>query len=327
MAAKDDSAITQDDIQEDEETTTPVAVLVSMSDTIQKLTSRLDDFVLRHNPDHIPPPKRSAISEEDGPPVWSRQTEELEDDREETEEADTKAMKARTFSVSTPTKAFLQASFCLPKPVDNPTRRSWVERFGLPSGDETRCPKMDGLIKGELGKEAVEANRKLSRLQNFTLDAAAPLVAALEELTERDELDPSTVSAAIQLSLRFLGNASAQFSVERCTRALPKFNPDLKSMAEEEDFSQAVPYLFGPGFEKKAKERTEALECLRKVAKPSINYSSASSQGPSRKKFFRGTRSHRNSGGGSRNDYRRKGFSQYNRGPSSGPTTAGAKKA
>ena len=81
MAAKDDSAITQDDIQEDEETTTPVAVLVSMSDTIQKLTSRLDDFVSRHNPDHIPPPKRLAISVEDGPPVRSRQTEELEDDR------------------------------------------------------------------------------------------------------------------------------------------------------------------------------------------------------------------------------------------------------
>ena len=64
MAAKDNSAITQDDIQEDEETTTPVAVLVSMSDAIQKLINRLDDFVSRHNPDHIPPPKRLAISVE-----------------------------------------------------------------------------------------------------------------------------------------------------------------------------------------------------------------------------------------------------------------------
>ena len=185
MAAKDDTAITEDDVQEDEETTTPVAVLVSMSNAIQKLTNRLDEFVARHNPDHVPPPKRSAISVEDGPPVRSRQTEEMEEDREETEEADTRATKAHTFSMSTPTKAFLQASFCLPKPVDNPTKRSWVERFGLPSGDETRCLKMDGLIKGELGKEAVEADRKLSRLQNFTLDAAAPLVAALEEGTNR----------------------------------------------------------------------------------------------------------------------------------------------
>ena len=51
------------------------------------------------------------------------------------------------------------------------------------------APKMDNIIKGELGKEALEADRKLSRLQNFTLDAAAPLVAALEELTEKEEPD------------------------------------------------------------------------------------------------------------------------------------------
>lgn len=161
---------------------------------------------------------------------------------------------------------------------------------------------MNGLIKGELGKEASRwiGNYPASKLH---LRRCSPLVAALEELTERNQPDPSTVSAAIQLSLHFLGNAFAQFSVERRTRALAKL---IKSMAEEEDFSQAAPYLFEPGFEK-AKERTEALECLRKVTKPSTNYSSAFSQGPSRKKFFRSTCCNRNGGGGSGNDYRRKG--------------------
>ena len=43
-------------------------------------------------------------------------------------------------------------------------------------------------------------------------------------------------------------------------------NPDLKSLVEDEDFSQAAPYLFGPGFGRKAKERSEAVECSRKAS-------------------------------------------------------------
>ena len=37
----------------------------------------------------------------------------------------------------------------------------------------------------------------------------------------------------------------------------------MKSLVEDEDFSRAAPFLFGSGFEKKAKERTEAEERLR----------------------------------------------------------------
>ena len=78
-----------------------------------------------------------------------------------------RAKKAHTSMVPTATKAFLETSFCLPKPANNATRRSWLDKFGLLLGDETCCPKMDSLIKGELGKEALEADRKLLLLQNF----------------------------------------------------------------------------------------------------------------------------------------------------------------
>ena len=44
------------------------------------------------------------------------------------------------------------------------------------------------------------------------------------------------------------------------SKALSRLNPDLKSLVEDEDFSQVAPYLFGPGFEKKAKERSKAVE-------------------------------------------------------------------
>ena len=191
----------------------------------------------------------------------------------------------------------------------------------MPAGDETRCPKRDSLIKGELGKEALEADRKLSRLQNFTLDAAGPLVAALEEF-EKEDANAETIAAAIQQSLLLLGNASTQFSVERRAKALAKLNPDLKSMADDKDFSQAPPYLFGPGFEKKAKERTEALECLRKVSKPTFSsYRPNTRTAIFRKRLFRATRFHQSSGsGGSGNYYRRR------EGLPSGPKTAGPKK-
>ena len=91
--------------------------------------------------------------------------------------------------------------------------------------------------------------------QNFSLDAVGPLVVDMEELTEK-EPNVSFVTAAVQQCLRFLGNCSAHFSQERRAKALAKFNPDLKCMAEDEDFTQALLFLFGAGFEKNAKERT-----------------------------------------------------------------------
>ena len=111
-------------------------------------------------------------------------------------------------------------------------------------------------------------DRKLSRLQNFVLDATGPLAAAYDELVGENEAypDPDRIQQAIQLSLRILGNASAQISQERRTKALSRLNPDLKSLVEDEDFSNAAPNLFGAGFEKKAKERSKAVTCLRKAS-------------------------------------------------------------
>ena len=228
--------------------------------------------------------------------------EEIEDETLDDTDADRTALeesegsgikKPRTFLMSSPTKAFMKTSFCLPKPVENSTRRAWLEKFGLPDGDEARCPKMDSLIKGELGKETMEADKKLARLQNFTLDAAGPMAVALEELTSKDEPNGELVISAIQQSLMLIGNASAHFSKERRTKALEKLNPDLKSLAEEEDFSQAQPFLFGKGFEKTAKERAEALECLRKATTKDKKISF-----PSKTRPFRDTHPQRNGGYG-----------------------------
>ena len=84
------------------------------------------------------------------------------------------------------------------------------------------------------------------------------------------------------------------------TSALTKLNPDLKSMAEEEDFSKAQPFLFGSGFEQKTKEHTEALKCLHKVT------TKQTYEHP--KKFFLGDCPHQSGGSGGGNSYRQKNY-------------------
>ena len=135
-------------------------------------------------------------------------------------------------------------------------------QFGLPKKDQTRYPKLDSIIKEKLPKEALEVDRKFSWLQNFVLDPVGLLVSAYKELITKEDPDPDQIQQAIQLSLHILGNTSAQFSQERRRKALSCLNPDLKSLVEEKDFSKSSPYLFGPSFEKKAKEMTEAIKCL-----------------------------------------------------------------
>ena len=129
-----------------------------------------------------------------------------------------------------------------------------------------------------------------------------PLAAAHDDLVSTDDPDLDRIQQAIQLALCILGNASAQFSQERRSKALARLNPDLKSLVDDEDFSKSAPFLFGPGFEKKAKERSEAVICLRKAAN-----APKKGVGPS-KKFFRGVRSQwrggRGGGNYNRNQYR-----------------------
>ena len=116
-------------------------------------------------------------------------------------------------------------------------RKSWLTQFGLPEGNETMCPKLDTIIKNELPRDTLEADRKLSRLQHLVLDAVEPLVLAYEDLMSEDDPDPERILQAIQLSLHILGNTSAQFSQECRTKALSRPNLNLKSLVEDEDFS------------------------------------------------------------------------------------------
>lgn len=197
-----------------EETATTNSSLLEMTKILKTLTDKIDAAFVAHGGDE------SGCSNSNNSSGAKRSREATPEDSDDEDDGTSKedgmeGKKPRTYLVSSPTKAFLRTTFCLPKPVDNATRRTWLSKFGLPEGNEARCPKMDSIIKGELRKESLDTDRKLSRLQNFSLDAARPLIVALDELTTKEEPDVGTVTSAIQQGLALLGNASAHFSKER----------------------------------------------------------------------------------------------------------------
>ena len=55
-------------------------------------------------------------------------------------------------------------------------------------------------------------------------------------------------------------------SQERRTKALSRLNLDLKSLVEDEDFSNAAPHLFGAGFEKRQRSVPKQLPAYERQA-------------------------------------------------------------
>ena len=99
-------------------------------------------------------------------------------------------------------QTFLELAFALKKPMDNKTHKIWETKFKVLESNTIRCHKLDTIIEGA---DSLDKNRELSRLQNFMLDTACPLVAAFKEL-RKDEPVSDRVSTAIHQALLFLCN-------------------------------------------------------------------------------------------------------------------------
>ena len=128
--------------------------------------------------------------------------------------------------------------------MTNSDRRKQVEKFGVPECDFVRCLKLDPMLKSTLPKEAIKADGYLSRLQQFWLDAVAPLVAVMEG-AEAGELSVEGAVTAVQSALVLMGNAHQKMVQERRKKVLMQLNPALKSLAEGENaFSNPAPMLF-----------------------------------------------------------------------------------
>ena len=162
---------------------------------------------------------------------------------------------------------FLEAAFL--GTMSNEDHRRRVEKVGVPDCDQIRCPKLDGVLKAVLPKDTIKADGYLSRLQQFWLDAVAPLVAILES-AEAGELTPEKAVSAAQTALYLMGNAHQQTAQERRKKLILKLNPSLKFMAEDaRSFSSAAPMLFGEEFAKQATATVEQVKATKKLNIPS----------------------------------------------------------
>ena len=201
--------------------------------------------------------------------------------------------KKTKLELSEETKKLVKKSFSIP--LSNPERRETKCRAPPLDLPETRCPRLDPLFKTGESKfggnsEAKQVDNDLQKVQALMLDVAAPLLQlrSCVELGEEQSL-PRDPAEMVDDALKLLGNAISSTSKIRRKRVLKACNPDIQDLAEEESlFQEAGPNLFGQDFEKKMKERAEAVKILSK------------SQGPKSRKFFRGGRhSQAQRGGGS----------------------------
>ena len=159
-------------------------------------------------------------------------------------------------------ESFLKQHFA--ERADNPTRRQWRERRGVPRLSSIACPKVDKILKQNLSSQTKARDRQLSKSQALVLDAVGPLAFVLDSAASESLTQDSTVEA-VQTALKLLGNASCHLATERRKNVLANLNPTLKELVEKEDklYMEVAPNLFGDGFSKKGTTNLKSCKVQR----------------------------------------------------------------
>ena len=124
------------------------------------------------------------------------------------------------------------------------------------------------MLKSTLPKEAIKADGYLSRLQQFWLDAVAPLTAVVKSV-DAGELMLKGAVTAVQSALMLMGNVHQKVAQQRRKKVLLQLNPALSSLADEDKgFQKAAPMLFGEEFARRATDRVEAVKVIKKLSRP-----------------------------------------------------------
>ena len=115
------------------------------------------------------PAKRPRMVESD--------TKEFEDDGEPQDE-----VEYQLVTLSEVASAFLETAFKFE--IDNSARRTKIKKFGIPDLRWTRCPKINAVVLANISRDTERTDRTTSCLQQFWLDAVAPIVMVLERAKE-----------------------------------------------------------------------------------------------------------------------------------------------
>jgi len=158
---------------------------------------------------------------------------------------------------------FLEAAFNTK--LGNKANRGKAKAQGTRDSRWIRCVKIDQVVFANVSPTARAAYRAASKIQQFWLDAANPLVIILEKAEEMDL--PKEVIGGIQTALQLMGNANFLNSAARRQVLMTQLNPKLRQLFSGTNFKDAPTFLFGEKFGVLAKERLEASEALSPLTK------------------------------------------------------------
>ena len=144
---------------------------------------------------------------------------------QEEEDNEDEELSGSLVSLSESTHAFLEAAFSTM--LTNADHKKQVDRVGVPDCNNIRCPKLDPVIQAIVPNEATKADGYLSHLQQFWLDATAPLTAIIET-AEEGKLTPELAVSAAQTALVLMGNAHQHTAQERRKQLLMNPQPGFE---------------------------------------------------------------------------------------------------
>ena len=135
------------------------------------------------------------------------------------------------------------------KPVQNGARRRRSQNYSMLASDNTKCPKLDTILKFQT-----------------VLDAVGPLTNILK-MHQKGSLSNKTTVEVVKQDMQFLGNASSAILAKRRRRVADYLNKDLRPLIEvEEHFQDALSFLFGKDFERVARDHMESVKSITKLS-------------------------------------------------------------
>ena len=133
-----------------------------------------------------------ASSSSNSPPhKMSKADDEGKDDEEEVIDKGELELIGQLVTLSEGAATFLEAAFNAK--LRNDTRKAKATKNRIPDSRWTRCPKMDAMVAANISPGTKRADRSVSRLQQFWLDATVPLVVTLER-AEEFNLPPEAIA-------------------------------------------------------------------------------------------------------------------------------------
>ena len=144
--------------------------------------------------------------------------------------------------------------------VTNDERKAARQRYKLPKLPATRTPCLDLFLKTEVPQVAKSLDSDLARVQNWYMDALAPLTT----LAESEELSYEDVKKAMTTAVALIGNTNSRLLRLKREKLVGSFNKSLLPLVKEDkDFTGTAPNLFGTDFAKRSKEFTDQIKEMR----------------------------------------------------------------